>query len=214
MIRNTAVIFDACVLYPAPLRDLLIQLAAYGQNKHWFRAKWTEQIHEEWIENLLKTRTDIKRSTLHRTRDLMNNAIDDCLVEGYEPLISSLDLLDADDRHVLAAAIHSKSTVIVTANTRDFPAAKLDPYDVQAMTADDFICSLIDEFGDEGAIGLGFIVNLIKTRLSNPPVTWSEYLETLTTLSGNELPNTATMIREVITDAVIAADKTPRDNRS
>lgn len=75
------------------------------------------------------------------------------------------------------------------------------------MTADDFICSLIDEFGDEGAKGLGVIVNLIKKRLNKPPVTWSEYLETLTALSGNELPNTATMIKEVITDAVIAADK-------
>ncbi|MBU6455404.1 MAG: hypothetical protein KGS72_26775 [Cyanobacteria bacterium REEB67] len=109
MIRNTAVIFDACVLYPAPLRDLLMQLAAYGQNKYWFRAKWTEKIHEEWMANLVEMRPDIDPGALHRTRDLMNSVIDDCLVEGYEPLIDGLDLPDAGDKHVLAAAIHSRS---------------------------------------------------------------------------------------------------------
>jgi len=35
----------------------------------------------------------------------MNSAVRDCLVEGYEPLIEGLKLPDADDRHVLAAAI-------------------------------------------------------------------------------------------------------------
>lgn len=35
--------YDACVLYPAPLRDLLMQLAVPDI----FRARWTDQIHEE-----------------------------------------------------------------------------------------------------------------------------------------------------------------------
>jgi hypothetical protein len=38
------VIYDACVLYPAPLRDLLVRLALAGL----FRARWTEEIHREW----------------------------------------------------------------------------------------------------------------------------------------------------------------------
>lgn len=48
MARFTA-IYDACVLYPAPLRDLLMQLALSDL----YRAKWTERIHEEWMSNLL-----------------------------------------------------------------------------------------------------------------------------------------------------------------
>jgi len=43
------VIYDACVLYPAPLRDLLMQLALTDL----FKARWTDQIHKEWIEALL-----------------------------------------------------------------------------------------------------------------------------------------------------------------
>lgn len=42
-------VYDACVLYPAPLRDLLIWLGMSGC----FRARWTTQIHEEWKRNLL-----------------------------------------------------------------------------------------------------------------------------------------------------------------
>jgi 3',5'-cyclic AMP phosphodiesterase CpdA len=43
-------VFDACVLYPAPLRDFLMWLALSGR----FRARWTDLIHDEWVRNLLK----------------------------------------------------------------------------------------------------------------------------------------------------------------
>lgn len=44
------VVYDANVLYPAPLRDLLIRLAMSGL----VRARWTEANHDEWIRNLLQ----------------------------------------------------------------------------------------------------------------------------------------------------------------
>lgn len=50
------VVFDACVLYPAPLRDFLLRLAISGL----FSAKWTEQIHDEWTRNLLHSRPEPK----------------------------------------------------------------------------------------------------------------------------------------------------------
>lgn len=37
----------------------------------------------------------------------MNQNVWDCLVTGYEQLIEELELPDADDSHVLAAAIKS-----------------------------------------------------------------------------------------------------------
>ena len=46
------VIYDSCILYPAPLRDLLMRLAVTDL----YRAKWTQEIHREWIRNLLKNR--------------------------------------------------------------------------------------------------------------------------------------------------------------
>jgi hypothetical protein len=74
-LASYTVVYDACVLYPAPLRDFLIELAAGGL----FRAKWTDEIHEEWIGNLLANRPDLDRGKLETTRNLMNRAVIDCL---------------------------------------------------------------------------------------------------------------------------------------
>jgi hypothetical protein len=117
------VIYDACVLYPAPLRDLLLRMAAKGL----VRARWTDQILDECFRNILINRPDLNEASLQRTRDLMNRAIPDVLVTGFEGLIAGLDLPDADDRHVLAAAISAGAQVIVTVNLDDFPADRLTP---------------------------------------------------------------------------------------
>lgn len=132
-------LYDACVLYPAPLRDLLMELAGTGL----FRARWTDEIHNEWIENLLENEPHRQRAKLERTRDLMNMAILDCLITGYEPLIPALTLPDPDDRHVLAAAIQGRADVIVTYNLKDFPDAALSSHGIEAQHPDDFVSNLI-----------------------------------------------------------------------
>src|SRR6185295_3578619 len=104
---NFTVVYDACVLYPAPLRDLLMRLALTDL----FRARWSDDIHEEWITNLLANRPDLTREQLERTRTLMNAHVRDCIVQGYRDLIDGLDLPDPNDRHVLAAAIRARADV-------------------------------------------------------------------------------------------------------
>lgn len=65
---NFAALYDSCVLYPAPLRDLLMHLAITDL----YRAKWTNEIHEEWITSVLSKRKDLQRHFLESTRDKMN----------------------------------------------------------------------------------------------------------------------------------------------
>jgi len=43
--------YDANVLYPGELRNLLMHLALIRR----FRAKWSADVHEQWISNLLKS---------------------------------------------------------------------------------------------------------------------------------------------------------------
>lgn len=76
--RYTAVL-DACVLYPAPLRDLLLSLAADDI----FGARWTAAIQDEWVRNLVANRPDLTADLLARTVSVMNDAIEDCLVENF-----------------------------------------------------------------------------------------------------------------------------------
>jgi predicted nucleic acid-binding protein len=164
-------LFDACVLYPAPLRDLLMWLALTDL----FNAKWTDEIHDEWIRNVLADRPDIKPEQLERTRLLMNTRIGDCLVTGYEDLIEGQTLPDPDDRHVLAAAIRAGADVIVTFNLADFPSDVLSPFNIEARHPDDFVLALIDL--DEETVYAA--VERQRARLKNPPKSVDDHLETL-----------------------------------
>lgn len=154
-----------------------------------YRAKWTQQIHDEWMRNVLKDRQDLTYAQLERTRSLMDKNIRDCLVEGYEYLTPCLELPDTDDQHVLAAAIHSKSSVIVTFNLKDFPPASLDPYEIEAQHPDEFIAHLIDL---NPALVLE-AVRCCRASLKKPAMTQDEYLDCLL---KQGLPETVTQLRQ------------------
>lgn len=166
-----SVLFDACVFFPAPLRDFLLTLAETDL----FRPRWTHQIHEEWVRNLILRRPGLEPERLKRTCRTMNEFFPDSLIEGYEELIPTLTLPDANDRHVLAAAIRGRCEVIVTLNLKDFPQSVLDEYDIEAQHPDDFALNTMD-------LGLNAVLSVIRkqrARLKNPPKSAEEYLETL-----------------------------------
>ncbi|WP_150734861.1 PIN domain-containing protein [Pseudomonas fluorescens] len=162
-------VYDACVLYPAPLRDFLMWLALSGR----FRAKWSMEIHNEWKRNLLKNRPDLTIEQLNRTSELMDVAVPDACVTGYEELMAGLTLPDADDRHVLAAAIRCDASVIVTFNRKDFPCSALGVYDIEAQHPDEFVSNLFD-------LGPAAVVSAAqrqRKQLKMPPMDISTYLD-------------------------------------
>jgi hypothetical protein len=161
-------VYDACVLYPAPLRDFLMWLGLSGR----FRARWSPQIHDEWKRNLLINRPDLTRDQLDRTSGLMDLAIPDGLVTGHESLISGLALPDADDRHVLATAIRCNASVIVTFNEKDFPATILAPYGIEAQHPDLLVDNLFDL--DQAAVIAA--AQRQRAHLKNPPLDVDHYL--------------------------------------
>ncbi len=171
MSSHFTVVYDACVLYPAPLRDLLMHLALSDL----YRARWSDMIHDEWTRNVLTNRNDLNSDQLNRTRQLMNANVRDSLVAGFEYLIPSIELPDPDDRHVVAAAIHSGASLIVTFNLKDFPTDALKPYNLAAQHPDDFIVDLLD-------LHPASVLEAAASHrrsLKNPPKTADEYLDTL-----------------------------------
>jgi hypothetical protein len=161
-LANFTVVYDACVLYPAAVRDLVIELARTGL----LRAKWTARIHAEWINAAIRARPDLNRARLERAAALMNAAVPDCLITGFESLESGLTSLpDPDDRHVLAAAIHCGAQEIVTFNLRDFPNSTLAPYGIRAIHPDAFVEHLLD-LNPEAVCDA---IRRIRRRLVNPP---------------------------------------------
>jgi hypothetical protein len=168
---NFTVVYDASVLYPAPLRDLLMWVAIKGL----VRAKWTDEIQDEWLRNLLERRPDLDEQRLRRTHQRMNRALPDARVSGHEVLIDALELPDPDDRHVLAAAIRAGAQTIVTENIRHFPATALAQYGIDAEQADPFLLGLLDT---DQHLFLEAVRAQLET-LTNPPQTKDQLLDTL-----------------------------------
>ena len=185
IVSNFAALFDANVLYSAPLSDFVMQLVQTGL----FRAKWTEQIHQEWINSLLENRSDLTRSKLERRRDLMNKHAEGCLVTNYEDLIPSLQLPDANDRHVLAAAIRGRADVIVTNNLKHFPRNTLVKFGIEAQHPDQFFTHLLDL----APTAVCTAAKRQRESLQNPPKTVAEFLETL---EATGLAQTVARLRE------------------
>lgn len=165
------VVLDACVLYPSFLRDLLIRLGLTGL----YQPKWSAIIENEWQRNLLADRTDLTQEQVQRTATLMNKAVPDAMITGFEPLIDSIVLPDVDDRHVVAAAVRSNAEIIVTLNLKDFPTPALDTFGIEALHPDDFIMDLFDL---NGALVLS-AVSTQRSNLRKPSMSVDDYFAAL-----------------------------------
>lgn len=165
------VVYDANVLYPNTLRDLLIRIAQAGL----VQAKWTAAILDEVDGALRRGRPDISEEKRARLRALMNDAVPDCLVTGFEPLVPVLELPDAKDRHVVAAAIRAKAQLIVTDNLDDFPSAYLAGWDIEPKSADDF---LVDQIHLNRQVVYAAVQRIADSR-QHPPETVEDVLAQL-----------------------------------
>jgi len=166
------VIYDSCIFYSFMLRNLFVQLAMTGL----FRAKWSEEIHQEWMSNLLRDRPSLSSEKVKKIKDLIDKSVPDCLVMDYEPLVKTLDLPDAGDRHVLAAAIQCGAETIITNNLKDFPERVLSHFNIEAISPDHFL-------NDQWDLAPEVVLHSLKKcreRLVNPPFTADEYLQSLT----------------------------------
>jgi hypothetical protein len=135
-------VYDANVLYPSTLRDVLIRLGRKGL----VQPKWTDRILDETFESLAKNRPDIDQSRLSRTRELMCAAFLDAVVDEYELWMDQILLPDENDHHVVAAAIHAGAKVIVTKNLKDFPESELGKWGIVAKHPDVFLTEMFAQY--------------------------------------------------------------------
>lgn len=165
------VVLDACVLYPASLRDLLLTLAALDA----YDVAWTEEILEELRRNVVADYPGIDPDHFDRhTLGAMRAAFPEARVADYEHLISTLDN-DLKDRHVAAAAIAAGASAIVTDNVRHFRSSMLDEAGIEVLTSGDLIGRLLDT---EAGIVVAAVEHLSR-RWTRPARTVGEILDLL-----------------------------------
>jgi predicted nucleic acid-binding protein len=112
-----SVVLDACVLYPASLRDVLLRFA----DAELYDVFWSARILDEAEHNLIADgRVSVQGA--HRLRGKMAEAFEGACV-GAEAIagLESTMTNDPKDRHVLAAAVVSRAQAIITTNLKDFP---------------------------------------------------------------------------------------------
>jgi hypothetical protein len=126
---------------------------------------------------------------LEITASKMDAAVMDSVVEGYESLEAGLALPDPNDLHVLAAAIHSHSSAIITTNLKDFPAPALTPFGIEAQHPDDFIHHQFDLHTPSVILA----AQACRARLIKNPKTPEEYLANL---EAQSLTQTVARLRE------------------
>lgn len=177
-------LLDANVLYSAPLRDLLLQLAFVGL----FQARWSEEIEAEWTRNLLLNRPELA-AQIPATQATMRRVMPDALVTDYADRIADLSLPDPGDRHVVAAALAGGVDVLVTFNLKDFPPETLGPLGIEVCHPDAFLQTMI------GAAPFAVLsgVSTCVGRLNRPPISGPDYLNVLQRLG---LPQTVAFLRE------------------
>lgn len=179
------VIYDANVLVPVRLRDLLLRIAERGL----VRARWSEQILDEWAGAVRTIRPDISAEMIQRYRTAMVTAVPDCLVTNYDGLGADLALIDEADRHVVAAAIRAQAQLIVTFNLKHFPEHALAKYDIEVKHPDEFVVDAIDLYPGRVAS----IIADMSDDLRAPPQTVDQIL---TTLQRHELTQSVAKLRE------------------
>ncbi len=145
-------VLDTNVIYPIEVRDLLFWFAHHEL----FTPKWSRHIFDEWKEVMTRKGVSEEEATKRIAKAQM--AFPDALVENYEPLIDGLQLSDLKDRHVLAAAIKTNASIIVTNNLKDFPDDYLASFGLKAKSADDFITDIIDLNPDQALIAFKDLV--------------------------------------------------------
>lgn len=169
-------VLDACVLYPAAQRDLLMWLAATGA----IRAHWTNQIHDEWIRNVAQD-YGVERSVLERVRQLMDRAAGDALISAYRSHERLFPNTDAKDRHVAAAAVAARKrsgaerVTIVTWNLKDFDREEMAAAGITAENPDAFLCRLLTAAPEKTVAAF----TRMRDNLRNPPKSKRECADTL-----------------------------------
>jgi hypothetical protein len=167
------------------IRDLLLWFAYHDL----YTPKWSKHIFDEWLDVMI--RKGVPKEEAIKRADRVNNAFPDALVENYEPLIDTLKLPDDKDKHVLAAAIKTNASLIVTNNLKDFPKDYLSSFGLSAKCADDFFTDIID-LNHETSIKAFRDLVLIK---KNPPL---DEFQVLDCFRKNGLKDTADYLHSLI----------------
>lgn len=163
------VVLDANVLYGIEVTDFFATMAT----RRLFRPHWSPEILDEVARNLA-LRRDLDGTAIGRRLENLNRALPGAHTDVPAALIATMPV-NEKDRHVLALAVHVGAPTIVTENLRDFPPEMLEPFGVEAVSADSFALAQVDLHPD----AVRSSIAAMAARRVRHPRTVDEVAETL-----------------------------------
>lgn len=134
------ILLDTCVLYSRFLRKVLLEIAS----NNIFVPFWSENILDEW-KSVTKIKNENLISQINIEILLLNASWpNSCISINKEDEIKVF-LPDLNDRHVLLAAIKSKSSILLTENLKDFPVGTMNRYNISPRSPESFFLQLYSE---------------------------------------------------------------------
>ena len=97
------------------------------------------------------------------------------MVNGYEERIPGVNLPDRNDRHVVAAGIAARASIILTWNLRHFPVKELRKFGLRRETPDVFLSGLYDE---APGLMIGSLSNALR-NLTRSRIAASDFIDIL-----------------------------------
>ncbi len=142
IVTQLSALLDACVIFPYTLSDTLFRAAERGL----YQVCFSVQILDEATRNRVK-RGRMTPLGAAKFQTIVSAAFPEALTPAPAELAGILTN-DPKDRHVLASAIAAKVDFIVTSNLKDFPIAALTPWNIGAVSPDDFLVVLCEAYGN------------------------------------------------------------------
>lgn len=177
---ESAALADANVLIPRTLRDYIVYAAKAGA----VQLHWSQPILDEVSRNLIAkfgfTADDAAELELRLTEYLPRALIE---VRRRDTQLVATVEMDAKDRHVVAAALAAKATILVTDNTRDFPTEWLAKHEIELLTPGQLLTRLAGDHPDA-------LKTAHRLTVANSPKSEAAILATLTTQIGDEAGGT------------------------
>lgn len=171
------VFFDASVLFKAAVTRFLLGAAQAAE----YRAVWSERVVNEARDNLTAASRLAALAALDQNLRLIRDPV---VGAGSRRTESSLSFTHPGDRHVLAAAIDSRATILITDNLRHFDTGEAARHGISVVGPDRFATQLAERNP----------YALVRYVERTPPSRMSAYIERL----SRELPNAMALVAPLL----------------
>ena len=145
--RSVPVAFvDANILFSRVLRDYFLYSAHIGA----LELRWSQEVLDEMSRNL-RASIGLDEFSTRRLEELMNEFLPDAKLKSpVDRLVVPHDVeVHPKDRHVLAAALSTDADILLTDNTRDFPAEWMGRQGIDLVQPSAMITRLLTEYPRE-----------------------------------------------------------------